>query len=160
MSYYPCPPPKAVQSPLMLVNELGKGFHDHMRRAMDRAGIPIGYRALLFFLSHADGCTQLALTAFTHLTAPTVSVTLQKMERDGYVTRSTDPADLRQIRVFLTEKGRQTELANRTYAEALDRLSLEGFTESERETLYALLLRMRNNLFRTEMQTPQKEKSL
>lgn len=144
------PPVSAEQSPLALVNEVGKGFHDRMRRAMDRAGIPCGYRALLFHLSHSDGCTQLELTRLTHLTAPTVSVALQKMEHDGYVTRCTDAADLRQIRVFLTEKGKQTEMANRERAEALDRVSLEGFTDAEKETLRAMLIRMRDNLFSSE----------
>ena len=66
-----------------------------------------GSRRILFTLAHDDGLTQLQLVKLTHLTAPSVSAALVKLENDDLVKRVTDTKDLRQIRVYLTEKGRE-----------------------------------------------------
>lgn len=133
-------------TPMMQVIHLSKLFRHHLRRASEEAGIPGGYRAILMELSHCDHSTQYELAKRTHLTPPTVSVTLQKMEHDGYITRTPDENDLRQMQVALTDKGTEAEIANRTRATALEQVILDGFTDEERQLLASLLGRMEDNL--------------
>lgn len=96
-------------TPSMLINEIAKMFDEKMSYETERFGMSGGYRRMLFHLSREDGLTQLDLVKRTHLTAPTVSVSLKKMEKEGLVIRKTDDIDLRQIRVYLTEKGRELD---------------------------------------------------
>lgn len=137
---YPSP------TPMMRVVHLSKLFRDKLRRASEEAGIPGGYRSILMELSHSEHMTQYELAKRTHLTPPTVSVTLQKMEHDGYITRTPDEHDLRQMQVALTDKGREAELGNRARANALEQTILAGFTDKERQMLTSLLSRMEDNL--------------
>lgn len=136
-------------TPMMQIIHLSKLFRDQLRRASEEAGVPGGYRAILMELSHLESATQYELAKRTHLTAPTVSVTLQKMEHDGYITRTPDENDLRQMRVALTEKGKAAEADNRARANALEQTLLAGLSENERTQLSALLSTMENNLHQT-----------
>ena len=133
-------------TPMMQVIHLSKLFRDELRHASEDAGIPGGYRMILMELSHCKHATQYELAKRTHLTAPTVSVTLQKMEHDGYITRTPDEHDLRQMQVSLTQKGIEAELANRARANALEQQILDGFSDEDKEQLTALLTRMEANL--------------
>ena len=136
-------------TPMMQIIHLSKLFRDQLRRASEDAGIPDGYRMILLELSHLESATQYELAKRTHLTAPTVSVTLQKMEHDGYITRTPDEKDLRQMRVSLTEKGKAAEADNRARANLLEQELLAGLSEAERAELTALLTTMEDNLHRT-----------
>ena len=143
----PCRP--FQPTPMMQIIHLSKLFRDQLRRASEEAGVPGGYRAILMELSHLESATQYELAKRTHLTAPTVSVTLQKMEHDGYITRTPDENDLRQMRVSLTEKGKAAEADNRARANALEQTLLAGLSENERAQLSALLSTMETNLHQT-----------
>lgn len=133
-------------TPMMQVIHLSKLFRHNLRRASEEAGVPGGYRSILMELSHVDHMTQYELAKRAHLTPPTVSVTLQKMEHDGYITRTPDENDLRQMQVSLTDKGIDAERANRARANALEQTILEGFSEEDKAALALLLGRMEDNL--------------
>ena len=123
-----------------------KRLHDSLRKAGEIAGMPDGYRKLLFPLAHEDGLTQLELAKRTHLSPPTVSVTLKKMEADGLLARLPDEKDQRTVRVYLTGEGRS--LNTRVFEGMLkvDAERVKGFTPEEQETFRAMLRRMNHNL--------------
>jgi len=134
-------------TPLMEINHISKMFGTHMRHAADEKGIPSGYRAPLFHLSHhPEGLTPIELAKKTHLTAPTISVTLQKMERDGYTRRVASDTDQRSFKVFLTDKGNEIENANRKTARAFDDKALRNLSKEEIETLLCLLGKVKENI--------------
>lgn len=137
---------RPAPTPMMQITHLSKLFRHQLRRASEEAGIPGGYRSILMELSHSDHMTQFELAKRTHLTPPTVSVTLQKMEHDGYITRTPDEHDLRQMQVALTDKGHDAERANRARADALEQTILEGFSDQDKQLLASLLRRMEDNL--------------
>ena len=134
-------------TPLMEINHISKMFGNHMRRAADEKGIPSGYRALLFHLSlNPNGLTPIELAKKTHLTAPTISVTLQKMERDGYTRRVASNTDQRSFKVFLTDKGIAVENSNMEIAKAYDVKALQNMSKEEIDTLLELLGKVKQNL--------------
>ena len=127
---------------MMLINDISRMFGAQMRRCADELGIPSGYRHMLIYLAHHDGVSQLELAKFTHLTPPTVSVTLQKMERDGFIERKADSDDQRQMLVYITEKGKSLEMQSKMKADETEKLALEGLSKEEKEALSEYLRRI------------------
>ena len=103
-------------------------------------------RLIMIELAKNEGVTQLDLVKSTHLKAPTVSVTLQRLEKDGYICRKNDSYDLRSVRVYFTEQGREF---NRIVVERVryeeDNI-LKCLTDNESKQLMKLLLKIRENM--------------
>lgn len=132
---------------MMRIHDAAKLYRDRMRRISDKDGLPSSYRMLIFHLARMKpGVTQLELVKATHLKPPTVSVTLQKMEHDGYVTRQSNEDDLRQTLVYLTDKGKAIDDNIRVMHEEGDRIALDGLTDDEIEALSELLNKVIDNL--------------
>lgn len=114
-------------------------------------------RLIIISLSHGEGVTQLDLVKKTHLRPPTVSVELKKLEEDGYIRREQDPDDMRALRVYFTEKGRQLDRESFGHAVETDAIIMNGITAEEAETLEKLLTKMRENIL--QELTPEGEES-
>lgn len=138
------PPLPPNPAPLMLTNEIAKIFENIVRN--DELKLTNSARLLMTILSHREGATQLELAHLAHIKAPTVSVTLHKMEEEGYVARISDENDLRQTRVYLTDKGRDFDVAVRERIFRLDDAALIGFSDEEKAQLVAYLKRIVTNM--------------
>ncbi len=137
-------PPNGTLS--MLINDISKLFDNRMRRETESIGVSSGYRRLLFHLARNDRLTQLDLVRRTHLAPPTVSVTLQKMEAEGLVTRRANSEDLRETLVSLTERGRKLDRAIRRKLEETEQIMERGLSDEEKAMLNRLLLQVRENM--------------
>jgi len=89
------------------VGNIYKVYNARLRAECIKIGVHSSYRQIISYLAKEDGVPQLELVRLTNFKAPTISITLQKMEQDGYVTRKPDLFDQRSVRVFLTDKGRE-----------------------------------------------------
>ena len=136
--------------PSMFINDISKLFMHRIRRSSERFGIPHGYHKLLMELAHNDELTQLQLVKLTHLTAPTVSVALEKMEADGLVTRTPDPEDMRRIKVALTDKGREKDEAVRQAFRSADAQLTKDIPAEQLEALMPVLRHMLRNMLEEE----------
>ena len=132
--------------PSMLINELSKLFNDRMRQKTEALGMAEGWRRMLFHLSRNESLTQLELAKRTHLSTPAVSVTLQKLETEGWVTRKADPDDQRAIRVQLTDLGREAHEKVRCAIRETEREMLEGISPEELSSVRPTLEKMFYNL--------------
>ncbi len=145
-------------TPMMVLNEVSHLMIDRIQRNHDELFAQRSIRLLIMELARRDGRTQLELVRATHLKAPTVSVAMQKLEKEGIVTRRPDEYDLRATRVFLTEKGREMDNQTREYIHASEEIALSRLDEEERETLLRLLGKIRESLLEDKEQlTIQKE---
>ncbi len=124
---------------MMLVNELSRFFRREMRKVCEENGVPLGYRSLLFHLARNNGCNQKLLSERTGLKPSTVSITVEKMERDGYVRRERNCLDSRAVNVFLTEKGLDIDRKNKEKVDQLERQFEENITNEERRTVVVIL---------------------
>ena len=147
-----CIPPVRLEhsepiTPPMLVNEIARLFHAKMRTYdLDGVMSQDSARLIMRVLAHADGCSQLELVRKTHLKAPTVSVTLRRMEDEGLVRREQDAADMRVVRVYLSEGGRAHNRQVHERLHCVDATLMQGFTEEETDCLLQYLERMRDNI--------------
>lgn len=136
-----------TKSPMMIISEINRLMIDKLREKDVENPITQRSERLLFIeLAKRDGRTQLDLVKATHLKAPTISVALQKMEKDGYVTRRPDEYDLRATRVFLTEKGKSIDDKIKKRIADEENHAIHGLSDFEKETLTRILTKIRNNL--------------
>ena len=75
---------------LMLVNRASKLFRNYMRINTEKEGLNDTYRPIIMILSKEDNLTQLELVKRTHFSAPSICLTLQKMELEGLIERKAD----------------------------------------------------------------------
>ncbi len=70
-------------------------------------GVPPSQVLALVSLQERGGCTLTELKKEMHVSAPTVTGIMDRLERDGYVKRSTDKKDRRVKNAVLTKKGKE-----------------------------------------------------
>ena len=135
------------KSPYMLFNEVSRIVTRRFRKERDNMGMKEGYRHLIYHLSHGDdGATQQVLVAHTQLSAPTVSVSLGRMEKENIVRRYTDENDQRLVHVYLTPKGwDMVETLRKSHCD-VERAFTEALTPEEFEKLGEMLAKIREKL--------------
>lgn len=135
------------ENPVMILNSIARLFD-----AKARAGrifpdsLPHSSRRLMRILAKCEGISMIDLVEYTHLSKPTVSLGLKKMEEMGLVTKESDPSDARISKIYLTEKGKNLERQNFENLQSIDRHVMRGLDEDEIKTVTEILLKMRNNL--------------
>lgn len=143
----------------MMVNDISHLFFGKVRQ-MEPEGVMSQHsaRSILRLLVRQDGVRQTEIAAALHLSAPSVSATLRRMENEGLICRRACEGDGRAVRIYLTDKGREYDEGVRAMLRHLDEILMQGFEEEERRTLCELLDRMRNNLL-SELQRDGEEEN-
>ncbi len=146
----------ADMTPVMLVLSIAQKYQDEMERQCTALKLGAGARRVMYHLSLEEGVTQLSLVRATGLKAPTISLILQKMERDGLVNRRTDDLDMRMTRVTLTERGREINHILEKTENHMTEVMNRYITDEESEFVRKLLLKMHENLENEQKENPQK----
>jgi DNA-binding MarR family transcriptional regulator len=117
-----------------------------MIRMLAEQGSHPGQAICLRILANDDGLSQRDLAERLHLSRPTVTSMLQRLERSGSIERRVDEEDQRITRVHLTADGRrQEEELRASLAEYAGRI-LDPLPEPDRRDLARLLDAMADNL--------------
>ena len=125
-----------------LVNRVARSIAHQLAEEIRPAGVAIGQWAVLLFLWARDGMSQVDLSRVVSIEPPTMVRTIDRMVRDGLVTRSADPADGRVSRIHLTDRGRSLRDELVPKAVAANAATLEPLSPSERRTLRRLLVNL------------------
>lgn len=144
----PMQPPRQTgraEPPSRIINEISRLFAAKMRESESEM-MQESVRLIIICLAHGDGITQLDLVKKTHLSPPTVSITVKKLEKQGYISRVSDTEDQRAVRVYLTDKGRQLDNSARDTIHNINNILMQGITPEQTEILTQLLGHMRDNL--------------
>jgi DNA-binding MarR family transcriptional regulator len=122
-----------------LVNRVARSMANQLAQELRPSAVGIGQWAVLLFLWARDGMSQAELSRVVAIEPPTMVRTIDRMVRDGLVTRAPDPDDGRVSRIHLTDRGRslREELVPR--AVAVNAANLGRLTAAERRTLRRLL---------------------
>lgn len=125
-----------------LVNRTARLMAHELAERLRPAGVAIGQWAVLIFLWARDGLSQAELSRVVAIEPPTMVRTIDRMVRDGLVTRSPDPDDGRLSRIYLTERGRSLRDELVPHAMAVNEEILQRLTPSEGRTLRRLLTKV------------------
>ncbi len=109
-------------------------------------GIHPGQFPVLGTVSRREGISLRELADFLHIKPPTVTVTVQRLEKAGLVCKKADPEDQRILRIYLTEKGKGIRQEMACLLAENEKKLTQGFSEEELIQLRKFLGRMTENL--------------
>lgn len=148
-----------LSTPGHLVSLAARGFARLSEARLKPLGFGVGHLPVLVALRDEKASTQRDLARFARIEQPPMAQMLRRMERDGFIRRTPDPADGRSQRVALTD----TALSRLPEAIAIlfqgNRDALDGFTEAEAEQFLGFLTRLLNNLDRLAVDGPGRRRS-
>lgn len=135
-----------LSTPGHLISLAARGFTRLSEARLKPMGFGVGYLPALIALKLEKATSQRDLARFARIEQPSMAQMMVRMERDGLIRRTPDPADRRSSHVVLT----QTALDRLPEACAVlhqgNREALDGFTDAEAAQLVALLERLIVNL--------------
>ncbi|MCR5005105.1 MAG: MarR family transcriptional regulator [Clostridiales bacterium] len=135
-------------------------IHDHehrrviMQLVQQCTGISHSQHLLLMVLAHEDFRSQKEIATRLNISPAAVTMSLKKLESEGYITKNTNPKDTRFNFVTLTEKGESVVSFSRQLFADIDHELFTGFTEEELSILNGYLTRILDNLKRIEETRP------
>lgn len=133
-------------NPLKLVGLVNRAFARLVDVPLRELGIATGQVPVLVALKQHGALPQAELARIARVEQPSMAQLLSRMERDGLVQRTPDPADGRSRLITLTDQAQRQLPKGRAVMEATSEQALAGFSAKERDQLGALLARVLANL--------------
>ena len=137
-----------LSTPGHLTSLAARGFARLSEARLKPLGFGVGHLPVLVALQDGRGGSQRDLALFARIEQPSMAQMLARMERDGLIHRTPDPADGRSSRISLTDaaRGRLPDACATLFQG--NREALGGFSDEEAVQLVALLTRLIANLDR------------
>ncbi len=139
---------------LSLFMKVDRHFMTKCFGQMQELGIYPGQIPVLGLVAKKDGLSQRELAEILRIKPPTVNVSVQRLEKAGFLYKKPDEKDQRVTRIYMTEKGKETK------AKALERIRkneavmLEGFSEVEQCLLRRFLEQILENIDKIRQEEP------
>lgn len=130
------------QSTYSIASDAARLLDDRVAQKTRNFHLQSGARRVLACLAVRDGVSQLDLIRQTHLKAPTISLIVQKMERDGLITRKTDDLDMRLTRVYLTDEGASVNMAIHAEIRDVEEEAMADFSDEEKALFRSFVKRI------------------
>jgi MarR family transcriptional regulator for hemolysin len=125
-----------------MTNLAGRLLVRELEQRLAPLGLSPAHMPVLLALETTDSLPQKALAERAGVEQPTMTATLNRMERDGLVLRIPNPEDGRSMLVALTPLARARLPEVEKAASAINAMVLEPFSAAERAQLFSLLGRM------------------
>ncbi|MCH4548320.1 MarR family transcriptional regulator [Rhizobium changzhiense] len=135
-----------LSTPGHLISLAARGFARLSESRLKPLGFGVGQLPVLVALQNGKASTQRDLARFARVEQPPMAQMLARMERDGLIERTPDPADGRSSRIVLTKVAREGMPEAIAALFQGNREALTGFTDAEAGQLVDLLTRLIENL--------------
>ena len=119
-----------------------------LQRRLKQYAVLYGHWTFLRILWQTDGVTQRQLSEQAGVTEPSTVTALQAMEKLGYVSRRKIDGNKKQIRVFLTPRGRSLRPLIVPCAQQVNQIVLAGIPADDLAVTRRTLLAVIENLSR------------
>lgn len=120
---------------------------EHMLRENEKTkDLNFPQLSILYQLWKKDNITISELSKRTRLAKTTLTSMLERLEKQGYLQRISNPENRREIRVVVSEKSRQFEDSYVNILSIMQKVNFKGFSEVEETQMRSYLERMRQNL--------------
>ena len=123
-----------------LLNKVCGLRHRRMHELLDDLGLYRGQPSMLNALWAKDGMTHAQLADRLSKSPATITKTVKRMEKAGFVERRPDPRDERLSRVYLTDAGRDIRSAVEDVWRTFEEQAFAGLGEEELTVFRGLLL--------------------
>jgi len=138
--------PDVLSTPGHLISLAARGFARQSEARLKPLGFGVGHLPVLVALQDGEASTQRDLARFAKTEQPPMAQMLARMERDGLITRSADPADGRSRRIVLTDTAQARLPDAIAVLLAGNQDALSGFSDKEATQFVELLKRLITNL--------------
>lgn len=119
-----------------------------VERRLSCTGVYRSQHQILMFVSSNPNVSQKELARMYGVSGATITVSLKKLEKGGYISRLVDQNDNRFNQICITEKGRKVVEDSVSIFQHMELCMFKGFSENDREVLGELLDRIYGNLKR------------
>ena len=116
---------------LTLFMKVDRHFMTKCFGQMQELGIYPGQIPVLGLLAYKDGLSQREIAEHLRIKPPTVNVTVQRLEKAGFLYREADEKDQRISRIYMTEKGKQAKESGMKKVQDNEKILLDGFSEED-----------------------------
>lgn len=123
--------------------QVHRSHRNRAEAAFNELGLHTGQEWVLFQLWKEEGLTQSQLVENLGVEPPTITKTIDRLEKAGLVQRRPDIEDARVSRVYLTPKGRALQSPVEKIWRDLEARTVEGLSETE----IALMLRLLDQIY-------------
>jgi DNA-binding MarR family transcriptional regulator len=128
------------------VNHLARLLAAALRERIEPHGVVPGQFAQLLALFEHDGVSQAELCREVQIDQSTMTHTLRRMERDGLVSRTSDPGDQRRSLISLTPRAHELAPTLVGAAREVNALAATGVSSAELDTCMRVLATAIDNL--------------
>ena len=133
-------------------NDLTRGFgalelikHTLYGHFADSGRLHPKQTCILEYLIGNPGCTQAELAGELMVTPASITLTTQRMEKDGLITKAAHSDNLRCNELFITDKGKEVFKYNLSLFEKIDGVMFGGLSEDEILKFSGALEALKNN---------------
>lgn len=105
---------------------------------------------IIHYIAKNVNPTQKQLADEFRVAPPTMTATIKRLEKSNFITRESDNNDARIMRVRLTEKGIEIEEKTKKTLRIVEKDTLAGFNDDEKNQLFEYLQRITRNLGRDD----------
>lgn len=130
----------------ILIHQITHMTKVYIGRLLKDTKLHPGQVGILFLIQRHGELSQKELAEFMHVTAPSMTVAIQKLEKSQYVRRKADKKDQRVMRLSLTHKGDDTLKQIRGLSSQVEEVLFQNMTVEEKIVLYRLLGQVKDNL--------------
>nr|WP_294661009.1 MarR family transcriptional regulator [uncultured Blautia sp.] len=134
------------QSFLSMFMRIDRRFMGKCFGQMQEVGIYPGQIPVLGLLAYKDGLSQREIAERLRIKPPTVNVTVQRLEKAGFLYREADEKDQRISRIYLTEKGKQAKENGMKKVKENEKILLSGLSDAELCLLRRMLEQITENI--------------
>lgn len=141
--------PTGASGPLNhAVVRLGRLHHQLAKQLLRRSGLFPGQELVMMHLWEHGPQRQIDLIRLLDSDAATMTRTVQRLERAGFVRRRPSPTDGRAVIIEPTPASQSLREQVEGLWPRLEQLTSDGFTEAERAAAIALLGKLEQNLLK------------
>ena len=134
----------------MLLHQVVHLHRQYVLHMMKPTGLKIGQAGILVVLGKTGPLSQREIADKIHVTPPSVTVALQKLEKMEYIERHPDEKDQRVMRIALSEKGNEFVKEMEVFWKKTESVLFKNMSTEERLLFRRLLLQMRDNILASE----------
>jgi MarR family transcriptional regulator, transcriptional regulator for hemolysin len=130
----------------ILMKKAARLFEQVANQGLDKLGVTYAQTIFLVRLWHEDGQSQIGLAKSAGLAQPSVVRILDRMERDGLITRTRNQEDRRVFNFYLTSKAQKACQKLESQADIMHTMATSGLNKKDVDTLNNLITQVVANL--------------
>lgn len=137
---------KKIDSLQHLIHDVMRLHHYRTHMFLNTIGLYPSQPQLIMVLTNNDGQSQKEIAKMLHMKSSTLTIMIKRMEKVNLVIRKQDLNDKRISRVYLTDHGKELKNKIVDLQSNIAQESFESFTTSEKDNLFLLLTKIKDNL--------------